>query len=96
MRQNANLKAITSNLVNIQKAAEMVAAEKNMPITNVNDEDGNGDVFNALGNWPKGPGSVKYSVSGGEAIATLGENKPPLPEEYKDATKISYTEVASQ
>lgn len=95
MRENANLKAITSNLVNIQKAAEMVAAETNAEIVTIDDDDGTGDVYIALGNWPKGPGSVEYSVSSGVATATLGDNAPPLPASITGDT-ITYTQVASQ
>jgi prepilin-type N-terminal cleavage/methylation domain-containing protein len=96
MRENANLKAITSNLVNIQKAAEMVAAEKNIEVEDITGEDYLQDVKTALGNWPSGPGSVTYSIDEGVAQANLDDSPPPLPKPYNEAKIITYDEVASE
>ena len=71
MREHANESAVISNLRNIQSAAEIVAAETNVAIADV-DDDGTGDVAAALGTWPTGPDTTTYDVVAGEAVATLG------------------------
>jgi len=97
MRENANLKSIESNLLNIQKAAEMVAAEENVTLRDLEEDTGNGAISDVLGNWPEGPGDVEYSFDptkgDGEATASLGSGgeEPPLPDGYD--LPITFSEI---
>lgn len=79
VRKDANQSAVIANLKNIVSAAEIVASQTNVDISTINDADGTGVVFTALGIWPKGPGLITYKVTAGEAIATQGATAVPLP-----------------
>jgi prepilin-type N-terminal cleavage/methylation domain-containing protein len=90
MRENANQSAISSNLTNIQKAAEMVAAEQNKKLADLPEDTGTGDIAKALGNWPKGPGNVTYSFKSGDAIAAnVGDLPLPTPPKLKYSDLVS-------
>jgi type IV pilus assembly protein PilA len=66
MRENANEGAVIANLRSIQSAAEMVAANLNVEITDATVTQA--AITTALGQWPTGPGGAVYGWGGVRAV----------------------------
>jgi prepilin-type N-terminal cleavage/methylation domain-containing protein len=93
MRENANVSAVVSNLRNIQNAAEMVAVEQNVELSEVQEADiaavlGIGDDLSAYDNAPKG---ATYQWLNSEA--QLKDIPPVYPKEGAANRIIKYSDI---
>ncbi|MDF2546497.1 MAG: putative type pilin [Anaerosolibacter sp.] len=93
MRESANEGAVIANLRTIQNAAEIAAAENNIAITAVTDDQISEVLTGAAGNFPgdfaDSPDGAVYSFASG--VATLAT----APSVYPTGGVNDYTDIAS-